>query len=463
MTGHGVTRLPDDPDERLRLRRVLVAVCTYRRPRELAALLPIVVAQARASRHDVRLVVVDNDPAGDPSVVRLTADQPCCGYAHEPDPGIAAARNRALALARSDELLVFVDDDERPREGWLDALVETFGRYRCTGVVGATVPVFDEEPDPWIRAGGFFDRPRTRTGATVPIAATNNLLLDVAGVRQLGLRFDGQFGLSGGSDSLFTSQLSAAGGRLVWCDEAVVDSPVPVARATRRWVLQRQFRYGNASARIRLVTSPGRFRSRSVECGRGGLRVGGGAARLLLGVVLADVGARAGGSRTAAHGAGMLAAAVGYVAMDYRRDAEASKTGARAPLRVLQSVPPPDPETNPYVIQLVEGCRDHVAVDYFTWRRALLGRYDVLHLHWPEVLCRRRGRPARAAATAGCALLLLRVRLVRPAVVRTLHNEAPHEDGGRLERRFLGYWDRLVTLWILLTPTPNPHCRVPPR
>ncbi len=73
------------------------------------------------------------------------------------------------------------------------------------------------EPDPWIKAGRFFDRRRLPSGTQIEVAATNNLLLDLRQVRAFGLRFDEALGLSGGSDTLFTRELHGRGGVLVWC------------------------------------------------------------------------------------------------------------------------------------------------------------------------------------------------------------------------------------------------------
>lgn len=127
-------------------------------------------------------------------------------------------------------------------------------------------------------------------------------------------------------------------------------------------------------------------------------------------------------------------------------------------MRVLQSVRRPGPTTNPYLTQLVRAVRSAgVDVDYFTWRQGLFGRYDLLHVHWPEFLVRRDGRVARAAAQLRFALLLGRLRVDRTPVVRTLHNPSPHEAGGRLERALLRECDRLTTHWVLL----NRHTRLP--
>jgi beta-1,4-mannosyltransferase len=127
-------------------------------------------------------------------------------------------------------------------------------------------------------------------------------------------------------------------------------------------------------------------------------------------------------------------------------------------VRVLLSVSGPRPTTNPYVRQLADAVTAAGAeVHWFSWREGILGRYDVLHVHWPEVLLRRAGRAARVAARARFALLLARLRLTGTPVVRTLHNVAAHETGGRLERALLRGLDRRTAYWVRL----NPHTPLP--
>jgi beta-1,4-mannosyltransferase len=119
-------------------------------------------------------------------------------------------------------------------------------------------------------------------------------------------------------------------------------------------------------------------------------------------------------------------------------------------LRVLFSVRPPSETTNPYIVQLADAVGREVDVQFFGWGPALLGRYDVWHVHWPEVLVRRRGRLARTAALARFALLMARLTALRTPVVRTLHNTGAHETGSRLEQLLLRWCDRRTTYWIRL-------------
>jgi glycosyltransferase involved in cell wall biosynthesis len=304
------------------VRPVVVAMLTYKRPDDLAEAVPAILDQTENDRRPATLLIVDNDPLGSAAeAVGRFADRGV-RYVNEVKPGIAAARNRALDEVDPDALLIFIDDDERPCDGWLLGLLDTQARYGSAGVVGPVVSEYDREPAAWITEGRIFDRRRMPTGSEVDVAATNNLLLDMAEVRRLGVRFDEQFGLSGGSDTLFTRQLHQRGGRMIWCDEALVVDRVPVGRLTVSWMVQRAFRFGNSWTRTALVlaTSPARRGLVRVDAvARGLVRVGGGALRFGGGALRRDTGRMARGARTAARGAGLIGGVFGYVYHEYRR------------------------------------------------------------------------------------------------------------------------------------------------
>lgn len=303
---------------------LVVAVLTFRRPDDLAALLPLLdreVAELTATGWAVSVLVVDNDPAGTGlDVVGARAEPGAVRAVVEPRPGISAGRNRALDEAGEADLLVFLDDDERPDPGWLVALVDTHRSTGAPAVAGTVRSEFARPLDPWLTAGDFFRRRRLPTSTPIHVAATNNLLLHLPTVRAAGLRFDERFGLSGGEDTLFTRQLDRFAGPLAWCAEAVVTDVVPVDRLTRRWVLQRAYSSGNSVTRVDLALAsggPGRARVVLRGAGLGLVRLGGGAARAVLGTVLRSAAHQARGLRTAARGAGMLAGLAGHSYAEY--------------------------------------------------------------------------------------------------------------------------------------------------
>lgn len=121
-------------------------------------------------------------------------------------------------------------------------------------------------------------------------------------------------------------------------------------------------------------------------------------------------------------------------------------------VRVMQSFGAPRPTTNPYITMLDRALMASDEVEHlrFEWRRALLGRYDVFHWHWPEV--RLHGTTwwktlGKSALTAALWLRLRRSK--RIAVVRTVHNvELP--DDGRLRRWLLARIERDADFLIAL-------------
>jgi glycosyltransferase involved in cell wall biosynthesis len=300
----------------------VIAVLTFKRPEPLRALLPELVKQAGAAPMSTGVLVVDNDPEGSAAGLVAEFAQQGVRYVNETRPGIAAARNRALDESPDERLLIFIDDDERPIGNWLDLMIGLYLAERPTAVVGPVISEFDVAPDAWVRAGDFFRRRRLPTGTEIQVAATNNLLLDMKVINGWNVRFDEKFGISGGSDTLFTRAIVAVGGRMVWCDEAIVIDQVPASRTTRRWVLLRALRSGNGWSRVSLHLADSfgaRLRLRLELTAAGGVRALGGAARYAVGFVTRSTAHRAKGLRTAARGVGMVSGAYGYVYQEYRR------------------------------------------------------------------------------------------------------------------------------------------------
>ena len=318
--------------------RLTVAVLTYLRNAYLAELLPALVEQAGsvAGRARVRILVVDNDPAGGAertarAVRPAGADSDGAGpeivYVHEPEPGIVAGRNRALDESGRERLLVFIDDDELPRPGWLAALLDARERHGCAAVTGPTPPVFETAPDPWVAACGAFDSWEAADGARVRSADTGNLLLDLGRVRALDLRFDPRYGLTGGEDSLFTRSLTLAGEEIRFAAGAVVDKRVPARRARRDWVLRRARRSGSTWARVRIDTAPrARAALRLGYAAKGLARAGRDGALALLARARGDVASRAVHEVGARGGLGMVVGALGGSVAEYGR-----KDGPGAP------------------------------------------------------------------------------------------------------------------------------------
>lgn len=317
-----------------------VAILTFRRDLELRRSLGAVLAHLDglpALRGRTEVLVVDNDPDGGAAATVVAhaeashaAGGPGVRYVHEPQPGIGAARARALAEVTTD-LLAFLDDDDAPGEAWLAPLVTTWAATGATLVAGTIVARWDVSPDAWVEAGGFFRRPVLATGTPRRSAPTGNLLVDVAAVRALGVTFRTDRGLRGGEDTLFTREVTAAGGEIVACAESVVVDRVPAERSERRWLLGRVRTHASTAVEVELELAPGlrgRTRVRAASAARGAAVTARGVLRLLTarGDDARDVSAR----RDLARGPGLVAGALGIHHEAYRRDAHPARTTAPA-------------------------------------------------------------------------------------------------------------------------------------
>jgi beta-1,4-mannosyltransferase len=131
---------------------------------------------------------------------------------------------------------------------------------------------------------------------------------------------------------------------------------------------------------------------------------------------------------------------------------------APRPLVVQQSFPDPRPTTNPYIVMLRDAVAGTEGVELrtFSWRRALLGRYDVFHVHWPEILVSGASAPKAAARQLLTAALLVKLKLSRTPIVRTLHNLHRPSGISRVQNAMLAWFERQTALLVLLNTSTVP-------
>jgi glycosyltransferase involved in cell wall biosynthesis len=137
-------------------------------------------------------------------------------------------------------------------------------------------------------------------------------------------------------------------------------------------------------------------------------------------------------------------------------------------ITVMQSFPRPKITTNPYLILLQENLAKvpGVTVLNFSWRQALLGRYDVFHVHWPEILVDGNGPAKKLARQLLTVALLARLAIRRIPLVRTVHNIALPQGISRREAVLLKIIDKATNLRIRLTdvtevPSGSPVVTIP--
>lgn len=241
---------------------VAVCIITYQRPEGLRRALEALNGLTFSGVMPVvGVFVVDNNEDGSAKKVceeiRPQLRWPLF-YERETVRGCAPARNQAVKTAAPQApWLAFFDDDEVPTAGWLDELLRVQREYAADIIAGPVLPCFHEPPPSWIERGRFFEPRRYPTGHLLTDAYDGNMLFRSALYTEKGLLFDERFALMGGHDSHFSRGASRAGHKLIWADDAVVHEWVPATRMTVRWLTQRMYRAGCATAMLETDLSPG--------------------------------------------------------------------------------------------------------------------------------------------------------------------------------------------------------------
>ena len=290
---------------------IVVCIATYKRPELLRLLLQSIEGQ-RAVPFEVELCVVDNDPAASASMV-LNQSTALIHAIHEPQPGIAAARNAALTYARPfARWIVFVDDDEFVSEDWLERLLEAADVFDADLVTGPVLPHVTSATPGWIIKGGFWVRQSRAAGDDPGNIATNNTLVSGELLRRApDVWFSEAYSLMGGSDTDFFRRLRPFARRFAWAEDAIVFEHILPERANVKWLFRRATRIGNINARY---ASSNKF-----------VLLGGAIARLFVGSLLALVDlvihrqAVARSLNMLAHGVGIVGHLRGKDVVEYRR------------------------------------------------------------------------------------------------------------------------------------------------
>ena len=218
--------------------RVAICICTYQRPTHLGRLLERLelVARDADALADVVIVIADDDPAG--SAAEVTGSfvhRFPLGLHHlvSASGNIAVTRNRVLELGlEHGDWLTITDDDCMPDEDWLRQLLVVQREHQADAVSGCCV---DEPPvgaPPWLSSEPFLDDFSTGSdGMPIEIGALKNTLVSADFLRRTGIRFDAEYGLSGGEDAMFFYTTHEAGLDLRYAAHAIVREKVPPERA----------------------------------------------------------------------------------------------------------------------------------------------------------------------------------------------------------------------------------------
>ncbi|MEO0467458.1 MAG: glycosyltransferase family A protein [Pseudomonadota bacterium] len=231
--------------------RLVICVPTYRRNLELSELLVELQRQTIPPESEVetRILVIDNNPAGEAEAVVSAAHGPIrIDYIHESQPGVVHVRNRALTACAMDRFLVFIDDDELPDADWLVNLWLRRVQSRAAVVFGTVEARYEGAVPGWMAEGDFHSKHVFEDGPRTTPGATDNCLIDLHVVRTHNLRFDPGLSLIGGEDTLFFDALLLAGENFADAARARTFERIPENRATLDWLRRRWRRTGLTDA-----------------------------------------------------------------------------------------------------------------------------------------------------------------------------------------------------------------------
>ncbi|MCW2681620.1 MAG: glycosyl transferase family 2 [Frankiales bacterium] len=243
-----------------RLLSVSVVVCTYadRRWDQLLAL----VEALRPEQVDQVILVVDHHPA---LLARARAAFPhLLVLPNAAERGLSGARNTGVAAALHDVVL-FVDDDARPRPGFVAQLLEAYDDSTI-GVGGRAEPEWESARPAWFPRCFDWVIGCSHEGLPEERAPLRNVIGAAMSFRRSVLAthsFDSSLGrvgrgAAGCEETELCLRISQVrpGTQIVYEPRAVVDHLVPRDRATLRYFARRCWAEGVSKARVARLAGP---------------------------------------------------------------------------------------------------------------------------------------------------------------------------------------------------------------
>ena len=247
------------------------AFCTYNRADRLEKLVAAMRAQSCPVPFEI-LVINNNSTDHTAQVLSELARQPgaLLRWVTEPVQGIVAARNRGIAEAMNSDILVYIDDDEIPLPGLIQAAADAILKEGAQCAGGRVAVDFSNIQRPnWLEDNllGFLAAVDHGPNSfwikdeTTPIW-TANVAYDVRLFREdANLRFDKRFDrvgnvAGGGSDAVMFRTLLARGVRTRYRPDMAVLHSVDTWRLKRKYFLSLHYRAGRRRGRFELPDYP---------------------------------------------------------------------------------------------------------------------------------------------------------------------------------------------------------------
>jgi glycosyltransferase involved in cell wall biosynthesis len=233
---------------------ISIIICTRNRAHELKRTLTALKDVNTDTDYKLELIVVDNGSSDDTkSIIASTNLDPIVvRYAFQPQRGQVKARNLGLREAKGD-VIVFTDDDVRPKPEWLRELTLPIIQGDCDATVGA-VRIAPHLLRPWMtEQHKTFLASSDNIDHIDPIFATGANFSFSKRVLKKVPQFDPELGpgqLGFWDDCLFSLQIRKAGFRLRFAPNAIVDHHFLEDRLLRSSFLERAYAEGKCRAYI---------------------------------------------------------------------------------------------------------------------------------------------------------------------------------------------------------------------
>ena len=233
--------------------KITISICTYNRYDVLPKAIESALQQSLPP-DDYEILVVDNSPEAKRAAAFEKKYDGIANlkYIIAPLPGLSRARNTSAELSNA-PLLAFMDDDAVAHPTWLAEILQAFERYgENTMIVGGRVdPLWGAPRPPWLHESMLGNLSVVNWGGDTREAlehewfAGTNITFRTQAIRDCG-GFATNLGRNGSGASLLSKeelhllqQIRAAGGKLIYAPNAVVEHLVEPERLNRSWFRKR--------------------------------------------------------------------------------------------------------------------------------------------------------------------------------------------------------------------------------
>jgi glycosyltransferase involved in cell wall biosynthesis len=247
------------------------AFCTYNRAERLDDL--VAAMRAQSCRIPFEILAINNNSSDATATVlgRLAELRgPRLRWVTETTQGIVAARNRAIQEALDSDIMVFIDDDETPLPGLLEAAARAILVEGAACAGGRVAMDFSHHPRPaWLgdELLGFLaavdhgDQEFWIEDKSTPIWTANVAYAMKIFRDDPSLRFDKRYDrkgnvVGGGSDAIMFRTLLERKVRIRYCPGMAVLHAVEPWRLQRGYFLKLHYRAGVRRGRYQLPTYP---------------------------------------------------------------------------------------------------------------------------------------------------------------------------------------------------------------